>query len=64
MSVREGFRSHSDGLFYNPLVSFYRHDELFCRAGLYRVVTGMGEWGFSHFNAVVDDFGNLVKVSQ
>jgi hypothetical protein len=40
----------------------YRHDEHMARPGFYRVITGLHEFGFPSFNAVVDDFGNLVAV--
>ncbi len=52
------------GSFIDVVVGVYRHDPVMCSAGLYRVVTGLGQWGFHHFDAVTDDFGNLVRVSE
>lgn len=50
--------------FIDVAIGIYRHDPVMCSAGFYRVVTGMGTWGFHHFDAVTDDFGNLVKVGE
>ena len=47
------------------VVGVFRHYPLMCRAGFYRVipVPCIG-WVLPHCDAVVDDFGNLVMVSQ
>lgn len=47
------------------LVGMYRHDDT-CRPGLWRVVIcGVSDWTMDIVHdAVVDDFGNLVKVSS
>lgn len=46
------------------LCGIYRHDPLMCdRPGVYRVVfCADQQWKLPHFNAVCDDFGNLVVV--
>lgn len=57
-------RDYGTGFFIDVVIGVYRHDPVMCRAGMYRVVTGLGQWGLRHFDAVTDDFGNLVGVSQ
>lgn len=48
-----------------PLVGYWRHETALCRPGLYRVVFCIDDaWGSENADAVVDDFGNLVKVKQ
>ena len=45
-----------------PLVGIWRHDNLICKPGLYCVAPCLGNFApVSH--AVMDDFGNLVRVS-
>jgi hypothetical protein len=47
------------------LVGVYRHSDLMCKPGFYRVIPC--SWGFydlPHCHAVVDDFGDLVMVKQ
>lgn len=45
-----------------PLVGLWRHDPIACKPGTYRVVfCDCGSFA-GHHNAVMDDFGNLVKV--
>jgi hypothetical protein len=49
------------------VVGWFCHSPEICRPGHYRVVfDGLNGWfGGRHcFDAVVDDFGNLVKVAQ
>lgn len=49
------------------LAGMYRHDELMCMPGLWRVVLCCDDqWtrGTGCVDAVVDDFGNLVRVSK
>lgn len=58
-----GFGACGGALLYRPLIGIFRHCTAMCRPGMWRVVTGMREFGLGHFDAVVDDFGTLVKVS-
>lgn len=46
---------------YFILVGCWRHETIMCRPGLWRVVVCCDE--YRNYDAVVDDFGNLVRVS-
>lgn len=52
-------------MFIRPTVVVYRHDELMCAPGMYRVVICVdAQWahGGGCSDAVMDDFGDLQRV--
>lgn len=64
MSAAEFWTSGATTLTATLSVEFglYRHDSLMARPGFYRVITGLHTFGLPSFDAVMDDFGNLVAV--
>jgi hypothetical protein len=63
--MREHFMTYGASMFTYPVVGVYRHDPVMNgREGLYHVVIciEMIDWRERCFDAVVDDFGNLVRV--
>jgi hypothetical protein len=63
--------TNRNDLFETPTLFIQRRDEIMGKPGCYRVTAknielaaaqGVG-YGSIHFNAVVDDFGNLVRVT-
>ena len=48
---------------YRVLAGYHRHIDVLCRPGMYYVSVCLGVFPVG-FDAVCDDFGNLVKVTQ
>ena len=63
------FDSFGHGLaIHTEEAGMYRHDDAFCKPGLWRVIPNCSSYFYDFFNpkhrdAVIDDFGNLVAVN-
>jgi|DEB19_MinimDraft_2_1074335.scaffolds.fasta_scaffold35288_3 hypothetical protein len=64
--------TNRDDLFATPTIFIDRHSTVGLKTGFYHVVTRNLELAYAqgvkpgnaHYNAVADDFGNLVRVPQ